>query len=144
MLSHPRDEYTRSLWAVRKFRAPEKPKVAAGATPCLSLESIEASYGTTPVLHGVSFEIHSGRTTAIVGESGSGKSTLARVISGLLPQTAGKVLLDGKELPPLYSRRTPEALRQIQLIFQMADTALNPHKRVREIIGRPLQLYHGM
>src|SRR5690606_24981735 len=85
-----------------------------------------------------------GRTTAIVGESGSGKSTLARVISGLLPQTAGSVLLNGEQLPPRYSRRSREELCKIQLIFQMADTALNPHKRVREIIGRPLQLYHGM
>ncbi len=144
MLAHPREDYTRSLWAVRAFRAPEKPEIEAGAMPCLRIDGIDAGYGPTPVLHSVSFDVFAGRTTAIVGESGSGKSTLARVISGLLPQTAGRVLLDGKELPPHHSRRTRAQLREIQMIFQMADTALNPHKRVREIIGRPLQLYHGM
>lgn len=144
MLANPREEYTRSLWAVREFRAPPKPHVGTDTVPCLSIRSIHASYGHVPVLHGVGFDVFPGRTTAIVGESGSGKSTLARVISGLLPQTAGSVLLNGEQLPPRYSRRSREELCKIQLIFQMADTALNPHKRVREIIGRPLQLYHGM
>ncbi len=86
----------------------------------------------------VSFEIHRRRTVAVVGESGSGKSTAARVITGLLPPSPGSVLFEGKPLPADYRRRNKDQLRQAQMIYQMADTALNPKQRIREIIGRPV------
>jgi peptide/nickel transport system ATP-binding protein len=62
----------------------------------------------------------------VVGESGSGKSTTARVITGLLPPKQGEVLFNGAPLPPDYRKRSRDQLRQIQMIYQMADTALNP------------------
>ena len=81
---------------------------------------------------------------AVVGESGSGKSTTARVITGLLPQTAGTVVFDGIELPKALADRTKEQKRRIQMIYQMADTAMNPRQTVRDIIGRPLEFYLDM
>ena len=144
MLSHPKEDYTKSLWAVRSFAPPAKPPVAAGETPVISVKNVSASYGPIPVLFDVNFDIHRGRTVAVVGESGSGKSTAARVITGLLPPTRGEVLHNGTPLPGNYRRRSRDQLRQAQMIYQMADTALNPKVRISEIIGRPVQFYTGL
>jgi peptide/nickel transport system ATP-binding protein len=110
----------------------------------MSLNSINASYGSSPVLFDVDIEVPRGSTVAVVGESGSGKSTAARVITGLLPQTAGRVMFDGHELPKTLAERSKEQKRRIQMIYQMADTAMNPRQTVREIIGRPLEFYLAM
>ncbi len=144
MLSDPQEEYTKSLWAVRSFTRPEKPRPPEGTTPLVSVKGVSASYGPVKVLDDVSFDIHRGRTVAVVGESGSGKSTAARVITGLLPPTDGHVEFDGEPLPRSYTDRTKDQLRQAQMIYQMADTALNPKKSIGEIIGRPAQFYSGL
>ncbi|WP_300532875.1 ABC transporter ATP-binding protein [uncultured Mameliella sp.] len=144
MLSEPTQEYTKSLWAVRAFERPEKPPVASDATPVISVQGITAAYGTVDVLSDVSFDIHAGRTVAVVGESGSGKSTTARCITGLLPPRIGTIELDGEPLPLDYRKRSKEQLRQVQMIYQMADTALNPRKSIGEIIGRPVEFYMGL
>jgi peptide/nickel transport system ATP-binding protein len=110
----------------------------------LSLQSIDAAYGVEKVLHDVSIEVPKGSTVAVVGESGSGKSTAARVITGLLPQISGIVRFDSEDLPPALSNRSKDQKRRIQMIYQMADTAMNPRQTVREIIGRPLEFYLSM
>lgn len=145
MLDSPREDYTKSLWAVRSFQRPQKPAVKKGATPVVSLRNITAAYGDgDPVVRDVSFDIHEGRTVAVVGESGSGKSTTARCITGLLPPLQGEIAFDDRILPADYRKRSVEQLRQAQMIYQMADTALNPRKRVGEIIGRPVEFYLGL
>ena len=144
MLSHPKEDYTKSLWAVREFKRPQKPAVAAGATPVVSVRKVTAAYGKVKVLQNVSFDIHEGRTVAVVGESGSGKSTTARCITGLLPPLSGSIQFDGVEMPADYRKRSKDQLRQVQMIYQMADTALNPRKSIGEIIGRPVQFYMGL
>ena len=145
MLDAPREDYTKSLWAVRSFQRPQKPAVTSGATPVVSLRNVTAAYGDgEPVVRNVSFDIHEGRTVAVVGESGSGKSTTARCITGLLPPREGEIAFDDVVLPADYRKRSVEQLRQAQMIYQMADTALNPRKRVGEIIGRPVEFYLGL
>ena len=144
MLTDPKEDYTKSLWAVRSFQRPSKPAVLKGATPIVSLKNVSAAYGKSPVLFDVDFEIHAGRTVAVVGESGSGKSTAARCITGLLPPRRGHIEFNGKALPLDYRKRSKEQLRQAQMIYQMADTALNPRSRIGDIIGRPVQFYSGL
>jgi len=144
MLAAPTQEYTKSLWAVRSFQRPTKPPVAAGSVPVVSVKNVTAAYGTIPVLHDISFDIHEGRTVAVVGESGSGKSTAARCITGLLPPISGSIEFDGESLPLDYRKRNKMQLRQAQMIYQMADTALNPRKTIGEIIGRPVEFYMGL
>ncbi|MCP9482574.1 ABC transporter ATP-binding protein [Shimia sp. CNT1-13L.2] len=144
MLSDPQEDYTKSLWAVRSFKRPQKPAVHTSATPVISVQNVTAAYGKIPVLHDVSFDIHEGRTVAVVGESGSGKSTTARCITGLLPPKQGHVEFDGEALPLDYRKRSKMQLRQAQMIYQMADTALNPRKTIGELIGRPVQFYMGL
>ncbi len=145
MLSSPREDYTRSLWAVRSFQRPRKPDVDVDATPVVTVDQVTAAYGRSEnVLHDVSFNIHRGRTVAVVGESGSGKSTVARCIMGLLPPKAGAIRFNGQALPASYKKRTKDQLRQVQMIYQMADTALNPRIRIKDIIGRPVEFYMGL
>ena len=145
MLDSPREDYTKSLWAVRSFQRPQKPAVKKGTIPVVSLRNVTAAYGDgDPVVRDVSFDIHQGRTVAVVGESGSGKSTTARCITGLLPPLKGEIAFDDQILPADYRKRSVDQLRQAQMIYQMADTALNPRKRVGEIIGRPVEFYLGL
>ncbi len=144
MLKNPKEDYTKSLWAVRSFERPQKER-PKNATPLVSVQNIDAAYtGGVKVLDNVSFDIHEGMTVAVVGESGSGKSTTARVITGLLPPSNGQVLFRGEPLPPKYTDRSKDQLRQAQMIYQMADTALNPKVRISEIIGRPARFYSGL
>jgi peptide/nickel transport system ATP-binding protein len=96
------------------------------------------------VLDDVSLSIPRGSTLGVIGESGSGKTTLARVVAGLVDRARGEVLFNGEPLPAQISRRTPEQYRQIQIVFQNADTALNPSHSIADILGRPLAFYHHL
>jgi peptide/nickel transport system ATP-binding protein len=141
MLKSPQEDYTKSLWAVRKLAKAE----TTGGEALLRIRNIDASYsGFVKVLDNVTVEVPRGRTVAVVGESGSGKSTLARVITGLLPPSKGDIYFDGKPLPRALAERNKDMLRRIQMIYQSADTALNPRHQVRDIVGRPLEFYLGL
>ncbi|SIT05515.1 ABC transporter ATP-binding protein [Paracoccus saliphilus] len=144
MLGAPRQDYTKSLWGVRNKVHVPKPAPPETAVPKISVNGVSASYGTVKVLDNVSFRIHRGHTTALVGESGSGKSTMARVIAGLLSPTAGEVTFDDKYLAVDFRKRSKEDLRQIQMIYQMADTALNPRHTIRETLGWPISFFSGL
>lgn len=144
MLSAPKEEYTKSLWAVRNFSREQKLRSSADEEPLISVRNIDAGYGHHKVLEDVSFDIHAGMTVAVVGESGSGKSTTARVITGLLEPSQGEVRYKGSPLPPSYRNRSQVQLRHTQMIYQMADTALNPRQRISEIVGRPAAFYSGL
>jgi len=141
MLSSPKKEYTKSLWSVRSIEKDEE----KSADIILRVDHIDASYtGSAKVLDDVTIEVPRGHTVAVVGESGSGKSTAARAITGLLPPSKGQILFNGKPLPPALKDRSIEQLQKIQMIYQMADTAMNPRQTIRDIIGRPLEFYLGL
>lgn len=141
MLESPKEDYTKSLWSVRALEKPESPSDDI----VLSIENVDAAYGgAVKVLHDVSIRIPRGRTVAVVGESGSGKSTTARVITGLLPPMSGSVQFNDETLPAALKDRTKDQLQRIQMIYQSADTAMNPRQTISETIGRPLEFYHGL
>ena len=141
MLKSPKEEYTKSLWSVRALEKAEAPSDDI----ILSINNVDAAYnGSLKVLHDVNIKIPRGRTVAVVGESGSGKSTTARVITGLLPPMVGNVEFNGGSLPAELKDRTKDQLQRIQMIYQSADTAMNPRQTIAEIIGRPLEFYHGL
>jgi peptide/nickel transport system ATP-binding protein len=141
MLSHPEKEYTKSLWSVRSIEKAEE----VSNDIVLRVDHVDASYtGSAKVLDDVSIDVPRGHTVAIVGESGSGKSTAARAITGLLPPSRGQILFNGKPLPAMLKDRSVDQLQKIQMIYQMADTAMNPRHTVRDIIGRPLEFYLGL
>jgi len=140
MLNSPKETYTRSLWSVRSLEKKEE----INNDEIIRLEAIDAAYGKQKVLHEVSIGVPRGKTVAVVGESGSGKSTAARVITGLLPPLSGQVVFNGEALPEALADRSVQQLQKIQMIYQMADTAMNPRQTIEEIIGRPLEFYLGL
>ena len=144
LLANPKEEYTQQLLNVRSQREgttdPDDEDIQ------LKVENITAHYsGTTiDVLTNINVNVGKGKTVAVVGESGSGKSTLARVITGLLPPSQGSVKFHGRELAPALKMRPKKDLKSIQMIYQMADVAMNPRHKIKEIIGRPLEFYLGI
>ncbi|MEY9775533.1 dipeptide ABC transporter ATP-binding protein [Arthrobacter sp. MW3 TE3886] len=116
--------------------------------PVLTVESLSIDYrrkhvpGTGATVKDVSFMVNAGEVVALVGESGSGKSSIANAIAGLQKTVGGRIVLaNGGELAKTVSGR-PKNLRQaIQLIFQNADTSLNPRHTVRTAVQRPINLF---
>ncbi len=155
ILDHSEHPYTRRLMgAVTAIPSEAGGEVRADGDITdivLQARGVTAGYGgirngmpLIPVLHNVTLDVRRVRTVGVIGESGCGKSTLARVLAGLLSAASGQVLLNDQELPADLSKRRREDLRKIQFVFQMADTALNPHHTIGDIIGRPLTFYRGL
>lgn len=157
ILNQPAHSYTRKLMAAIRPppRVSEDDPVAHGEDReeplVMQVSHVTAGYGTVrngkpdaTVLMDVDAQVRKRSVLGVIGESGCGKSTLARVIAGLLPAASGEVLLDGKNLKRRLADRSLVELQRVQIVFQMADVALNPRQRIGEILGRPLSLYHGL
>lgn len=91
----------------------------------------------------VSLAVQPGEVVGLVGESGCGKSTLGRMIAGILPQSAGSVLIDGKDMSQMSGAERKAAALAVQMIFQDPFASLNPRLRVEQIIGEA-PLVHGI
>jgi peptide/nickel transport system ATP-binding protein len=94
---------------------------------------------TLTAVDGVDLHLPSGQVLGLVGESGSGKSTVARALVGLVPISAGQVLLDGDDIA---GGRRGAARRQIQMVFQDPYRSLDPRMTVGETIGEAVAA-HG-
>ncbi len=69
-----------------------------GASPLLAVRGLEAWYGESHVLHGVSIDIHEGEVVTLLGRNGAGKTTTLRSIMGLVPKRSGSMHYAGREL----------------------------------------------
>jgi peptide/nickel transport system ATP-binding protein len=155
ILEAPQQDYTKALLAafrpLHAVRRPEPTAVTEIAAPALEVSGVTAGYGRAPdggplvkAVQEVGFRLGRGRILAVVGESGSGKSSLAQVLAGLLPPAAGEVRLSGEALASAVAQRSREQLRRLQILFQMADTALNPQHTIGRILGRVLTHFWDM
>ena len=155
VLDAPAHAYTRALLAASARREDKasgaRAAAGANAVPLLEVRGLSAGYGrigdgrpAIRVLDDVNLSIARGSALGVIGESGSGKTTLARVVAGLVERASGEVLFEGKPLSAQLAGRTADQYRRIQLVFQNADTALNPSHTVEEILGRPLAFYKGL
>ena len=152
LLDAPQNDYTKSLLAAARPQPRVSKAGSENADVLLRVQGLSAGYGARQrdgkpavmILEDIDLELRRGQAIGVIGESGSGKTTLARVVAGLLPPSAGTVQFDGRALQPTLAARTREELRRVQIVFQSADTALNPSHTVERILARPLQFYKGL
>ncbi|WP_017611777.1 dipeptide ABC transporter ATP-binding protein [Nocardiopsis salina] len=120
--------------------------VPADTPDAVSLQDVTVDHGSTRAVDGVTLRLRRGEVLALVGESGSGKSTLAWSLAGLHASSGGHMLLHGPtegDLAATARRRPLDVRRRVQLVFQNADTSLNPRRIVREAVRRPLRFFGG-
>src|SRR6478672_1645942 len=99
----------------------------------VSFQNIEKAFGSTKVIHGISFEIQDGEFMVLVGPSGCGKSTLLRMLAGLEEISGGTIAIDARPVNDIDSKD-----RDIAMVFQ--SYALYPHMTVRDNMGFSLRL----
>src|SRR6058998_3633977 len=99
----------------------------------VSFQNIEKAFGSTKVIHGISFDINDGEFVVLVGPSGCGKSTLLRMLAGLEEITAGTIAIDGRVVNEVESKD-----RDIAMVFQ--SYALYPHMTVADNMAFSLKL----
>ena len=92
---------------------------------------------TVDAVKGASFNITENGFVALVGESGSGKSTIAKLLAGIEPPSAGKILLGGEDLTAL--RDNAQRATRVQMVFQDPASALNPRRRIANIVTQAME-----
>ena len=97
--------------------------------------------GDVRAVDGVSLRIRRGETLGLVGESGSGKSTVGRLITRLVRPTSGKILYCGRDITRLGERQFRDLRKDMQIVFQNPNTALDPKRSVRDLIAEPLLIH---
>jgi peptide/nickel transport system ATP-binding protein len=137
---------------VHCFRAADSPEqlpttgsASEPTTPgevVISVEHLDASHGSHHTLYEIDLEVRRNECVALVGESGSGKTTLARCIAGLHKEYTGDIKLDATRLPESARRRSADARKRIQYVFQNPYASLNPRRTVGQTIARQLNLFY--
>jgi branched-chain amino acid transport system ATP-binding protein len=122
-------------------------------TEALSLEGIDALYGESHVLHGVSFSLNPGRVLALLGRNGAGKTTCMSAVIGFLPPRTGEIRLFGEAIgrlsPEAISRRgvgfVPQGRRIFATLTVRENLAVSRQKRagvaVRWTLERVMELF---
>jgi peptide/nickel transport system ATP-binding protein len=93
---------------------------------------------STEIIHGVSFDLHAGKTLSLVGESGSGKTTIGRAVLGLAPVSEGTITFRGEQISNIPRARRRRLASDIQVVFQDPYSSLNPSLTVETILAEPL------
>jgi oligopeptide transport system ATP-binding protein len=99
--------------------------------------------GQVRAVDDVSFSLRRGETLGLVGESGCGKTTTGRAVLRLTEPSAGRIWFDGNEISALTRQEMRAYRRRMQIVFQDPFGALNPRRRVVDIIGEAM-LVHGL
>ena len=115
-----------------------------GLNLALPDQSSGRAFGRPPlrqILHGVDLQVARGECVALVGESGSGKTTLARTVLRLYEPQQGNIVFAGREITHMSEIELRPLRARMQMIFQDPLSALNPRRRVGEIVVQPLLSY---
>jgi peptide/nickel transport system ATP-binding protein len=129
--------------------APVKVERAKGnGTPILRTESVRKTFHQdghdVRAVEDLTFQLGEGETLGLVGESGSGKTTLARLLLGLTEPDEGSIVeLDGAPLAGRIGKRDREQVKDVQIVFQNPDSALNRRFSIQRIIGRAVTMLMG-
>ncbi|MGW4908955.1 dipeptide ABC transporter ATP-binding protein [Streptomyces sp. NPDC004270] len=156
LFAAPQDPYTKRLLAsvprlddaglavvdeARERTVRAKAVVPDGSPVAVAASDVTIDYGSTRAVHGVSFDVRRGEVLALVGESGSGKSTLAWTLAGLRTPSSGTMTHEAGDLARPAPKRPLSLRRRVQLVFQNADTSLNPRRSVGDAVRRPLRFF---
>jgi peptide/nickel transport system ATP-binding protein len=148
VFANPAEDYTRQLLAaVPSLRGRGPAREPSDGDPLLRVAGLTVDYrrradpASGPTVQDVDLTVHAGEVVALVGESGSGKSTIAWTIAGLRKPAAGRISLGGDDLSAPAGRRPAALRRRVQLIFQSADTSLNPRRTIGDAVARPITLF---
>lgn len=90
---------------------------------------------------GLSIDLVEGETLGVLGESGCGKSSFGRALMQLPSPTSGSVQLNGQELTSLKPRALRQARRKMQMIMQDPVSALNPRRKVKDIVAEGIDIW---
>ena len=96
--------------------------------------------GTVKAVDGVDLTLRRGEVVGLVGESGSGKSTLGRALLGLVNATEGSIGFEGRDVADLGRKELRRIRRDIQMVFQDPNAALNPSMTVEDAVGDALRV----
>lgn len=136
-----------------------EPQSPSGVDNVLDLQSVRVDFPLSQSLRefitrqprravqavqGIDLALKKGQTWGLVGESGSGKTTVARTVIGLVERSGGNIELTGVPLHPKLSKRSLDALRSVQYIFQNPEEALNPYLTIGETLQRPFITLLGL
>ena len=130
---------------------PGAPAFAGGATAeVLRVEALGKRFrrgrgwfrrgGVTEAVRAASFTIDAGEFVGLVGESGSGKSTVAKLVMGLERPSSGRILLGGSDVTAASGAARAQRLAWAQMVFQDPQSALNPRRRVADIVTQRMQV----
>ena len=154
LLTHAREPYTHQLMdaAQHEPRPTSWNRENDDVHPLLEVRDLAVGYGPRDkegvpkirILEGINLQLWRGQSIGIIGESGSGKTTLAHAIAGLNPAWGGHLLFGHHYISNGLAERRPQELQQIQYVFQMADTALNPAHTIGDILSRPLKHFRQL
>ena len=106
--------------------------------------SIKGDYGVIPAVDDVSFYVKENETMGLVGESGCGKTTIGRAILRLIPITYGRIIFDGQDITALTMHKFRPMRKQLQMIFQDLDAALNPKMRIGSILKEAVTVHQKL
>jgi peptide/nickel transport system ATP-binding protein len=122
---------------------PAPPRNASEGHALLTLSEVTKVYRSSgsrvEAVAGVSLEVARGEVLGIVGESGSGKSSLGKCIVGLVDASGGEIRFAERRVSPPARRRDAVIRRELQMVFQDPDSALNPQRSVRSVLERALR-----
>jgi D-methionine transport system ATP-binding protein len=104
----------------------------------LRLVEVSKSFGATPAIDGVSFEVKRGEIVGVIGRSGAGKSTLIRCLNGLEKPDKGRVEVLGEDIAPLGEPDLRKVRMRVGMIFQHFN--LLASKTVADNIALPLKI----
>ncbi|MBT0958253.1 ABC transporter ATP-binding protein [Alphaproteobacteria bacterium KMM 3653] len=104
----------------------------------LEISDLNVSYGTSQVVHDVSFSVKEGEIFALCGESGSGKSTILRAIAGLATEWTGAISVLGRARERGLSARFAS---ECQMVFQDPYASLHPRKTIDATLSEPLRIH---
>ena len=109
------------------------------SSPLLGVSDLQAWYGESHVLHGVSFEVNAGEVVTLLGRNGAGKTTTLKCIMGIVGQREGSVRFEDREL----IRRTSDQIARCGIAFCPEERGIFSSLDVRENLFLPPQVRPG-